>query len=46
MFEHVADRGLSLQVVEAEAGRGSELGHIHHLQGSRLVTEQVKIKGL
>ena len=31
VFEHVADGGLPLEVVEAEAGRGGELGHVHDL---------------
>ena len=31
VFEHVADGGLPLEVVEAEAGRGRELGHVHDL---------------
>ena len=31
VLEHVADGGLALEVVEAEAGRGRELGHVHDL---------------
>ena len=31
MFEHVTYGGLSLQVVQGEAGGGGELGHVHHL---------------
>ena len=36
VFEHVADGGLSLEVVEAEAGRGRELAHVHDLDGEFL----------
>ncbi len=36
MLEHVADGGLALEVVEAEAGAGRELGHVHDLHGELL----------
>ena len=32
----MADGGLPLEVVEAEAGRGRELGHVHDLHGEFL----------
>ncbi len=31
VLEHVADGGLALQVVQTQAGRGRELGHVHDL---------------
>ena len=42
VFEHVADGGLPLEVVEAEAGRGRELGHVHDLHGEFLARLAVK----
>lgn len=36
VFEHVADGGLPLEVVETEAGGGRELGHVHNLDGELL----------
>ena len=36
VLEHVANRGLALQVVEAEAGTGSKFGHIDDLDGELL----------
>ena len=37
VLEHVADCGLPLEIIEAEAGRGRELGHIDDLNGELLV---------
>ena len=37
VFEHVTYCGLSLEVIQAEAGAGGELGHIHDLHGELLV---------
>ena len=37
VFEHVTYGGLPLEVIQAEAGAGGELGHIHNLHGELLV---------
>ena len=39
MFEHVTDCGLSLEVVQGEAGRGGELGNINYFYSKFLKSE-------
>ena len=36
MLEHVADGGLPLEIVEAEAGARREFGDVHDLDGELL----------